>query len=197
MINSNIKLIILDFDGTLADTRSAHTRAYLKTLGEAGYTISQEEYEAKYFGMRCHEFLESLGINDFDKREELRLRKIDIYPDFFDSLKINRPLWEFCRAFQRTGVKVWIVSTGSRANIENAMNYLGIGFSKEHPQKEGYVDGILCGADIERSKPAPDCFHEAMRRVGCTPHETVIFEDSKIGLTAAAASGAAFFKVEI
>ncbi len=197
MINSNIKLIILDFDGTLADTREAHTKAYLQTLGEAGIAISKEEYEARYFGMRCHEFLEELGIADFDTRERLRLRKIDLYPGFFDSLKINRPLWDFCRAFQQRGVKVWIVSTGSRANIENAMNYLGIGSSKSAPQREGYVDGILCGADIEHSKPAPDCFLEAMRREGCTPRETIIFEDSKIGLTAAAASGASFFKVEI
>lgn len=197
MIHSNIKLILLDFDGTLADTREAHRRAYLQTLDEAGYSLSQEEYESKYFGMRCHEFLEKLGIASYDERERLRLRKIDIYPDFFASLKINRPLWEFCRAFQRRGVRLWIVSTGSRANIENAMNYLGIGMGKEHSAREGYVDGVLCGTDIERSKPDPDCFLEVMRREGCTPRETLIFEDSKVGLTAAAASGAAFFKVEI
>ena len=43
---------------------------------------------------------------------------------------------------------------------------------------DGSVDGILSGADVEHSKPAPDCFLEAMRREGCTPQETLIFEDS-------------------
>lgn len=52
----------------------------------------------------------------------------------------------------------------------------------------GSVDGILSGADVEHSKPAPDCFLEAMRREGCTPQETLIFEDSEIGLEAAAAA---------
>ena len=61
----------------------------------------------------------------------------------------------------------------------------------------GSVDGILSGADVEHSKPAPDCFLEAMRREGCTPQETLIFEDSEIGLEAARRSGAAYFVVKL
>lgn len=53
------------------------------------------------------------------------------------------------------------------------------------------------GADVEHSKPAPDCFLEAMRREGCTPQETLIFEDSEIGLEAARRSGAAYFRVTL
>ena len=47
------------------------------------------------------------------------------------------------------------------------------------------------------SKPAPDCFLEAMRREGCTPQETLIFEDSEIGLEAARRSGASYFVVKL
>ena len=61
----------------------------------------------------------------------------------------------------------------------------------------GAVDGILSGADVEHSKPAPDCFLEAMRREGCTPQETLIFEDSEIGLEAARRSGASYFVVKL
>ena len=53
------------------------------------------------------------------------------------------------------------------------------------------------GADVEHSKPAPDCFLEAMRREGCTPQETLIFEDSEIGLEAARRSGASYFVVKL
>ena len=56
---SEIKLILLDFDGTLADTRRANTLAYVATLREAGYTLTEEEYAARYFGMRCDDFLRS------------------------------------------------------------------------------------------------------------------------------------------
>ena len=71
-----IRLILLDFDGTLADTRRANTLAYVATLREAGYALTEEEYAAKYFGMRCNEFLTRYGIADPAERERLRLRKI-------------------------------------------------------------------------------------------------------------------------
>ena len=239
-----IRLILLDFDGTLADTRRANTLAYVATLREAGYTLTEEEYAAKYFGMRCNEFLTRYGIADPGERERLRLRKIALYPAFFDTVRLNRPLWEFCRQFRAQGGRVWIVSTGSRANIDNAMRHLGITVAGQRTGSTGAAtsgaagrdltgadeawlrtagtatidagtpahatvtpepgegpngseDGILSGADVEHSKPAPDCFLEAMRREGCTPQETLIFEDSEIGLEAARRSGAAYFRVTL
>ena len=37
-----IRLILLDFDGTLADTRRANTLAYVATLREAGYALTED-----------------------------------------------------------------------------------------------------------------------------------------------------------
>ena len=196
-----IRLLLLDFDGTLADTRRANTLAYLTALREAGYTLTETEYETRYFGMRCNEFLTRYGIADPAERERLRLRKIALYPRFFDTVRLNEPLWGFCRAFQQQGGRVWIVSTGSRANIDHVMRHLGIGGPVEAGDAacgpDGRVDGILTGEDIAQSKPAPDCFLEAMRREGCTPAETLIFEDSEIGLEAARRSGAAYIRVNL
>ena len=82
--------------------------------------------------MRCNEFLTRYGIADPAERERLRLRKIALYPAFFDTVRLNRPLWEFCRQFRAQGGRVWIVSTGSRANIDNAMRHLGITVAGQH-----------------------------------------------------------------
>ena len=197
MENRGIRLILLDFDGTLADTRRANAQAYVATLREIGYPLTEEEYLARYFGMRCNEFLTRIGIADPAERERLRLRKIALYPAYFDTVRLNEPLWRFCQQFRRQGGRVWIVSTGSRANIENAMRHLGIG-GPDTPDAEatnGRVDGILAGTDLPLSKPDPACFLEAMRREGCSPAETLIFEDSDVGIEAARRSGAAWFRV--
>lgn len=210
---SRIRLILLDFDGTLVDTRRANARAYVETLREVGYAMTEEEYAARHFGVRCPEFLRSIGIDDPAEIDRLRRRKIELYPRYFDLVTLNRPLWEFCQQFRAQGGRVWIVSTGSRANIDNAMRHLGIAGPQavrrletpdedtsrkgERLPEENAVDGILSGADVARSKPAPDCFLEAMRREGCTPRETLIFEDSEIGLEAARRSGASYFRVKL
>lgn len=182
-----IRLILLDFDGTLVDTRRANARAYIQTLAEVGIHIDEATYLARYFGMRCNEFMTAMGITDSAERERLRLRKIALYPDYFETLRLNEPLWQFCQDFRRKGGRVWIVSTGSRANIDNVLRHLRL--------EEGF-DGILSGLEIEHPKPAPDCFLEVMRREGCTPRETLIFEDSPVGLAAAEASGASYFRVQ-
>ena len=183
-----IKLIILDFDGTLAATIDAHTKAYILALEEAGYTLDEAEYKSKYFGVRCTEFLRAIGITDEEEIDRIRLRKIELYPTLFESIKLNEPLWNFAQDFRAQGGKVWIVSTGQIDNISNAMRYLNL---------EGKVDGILTSNDVVEAKPSPEAFLKAMAIEGVTPAETLIFEDSRVGLAAAEASGAAYFKVSL
>ena len=185
---SYIKLILLDFDGTLADTRLANGRAYIQALSEVGIDISLEEYTAKYFGMRCREFLRDVGIESDDAACKLRRRKVEIYPNYFDSVSLNTPLWAWCQMMRSMGTKVWIVSTGHIDNISNVMQHLNIANS---------IDGIISGDDVERPKPYPDCFLKAMSIVGATPAETIIFEDSIYGLQSAKDSGATFVKIKL
>ena len=90
--------------------------------------------------------------------------------------------------FRAKGGAVWIVSTSQKENITNAMRHLGI---------EGKVDGVLTSKDVSEPKPSPEAFLKAMSIVGVSPEETLIFEDSWVGLEAAKASGASYIKVEI
>ena len=120
--------------------------------------------------------------------QRIRRRKVEIYPTHFDLVTLNKPLWDFVQDFRAKGGKAMIVSTGHIDNITNVMRYLGI---------ENDIDGLLSSDDVVKSKPHPDCFLKAMEMAGVTPSQTVIFEDSEIGLAAAEESGAAHFKVEL
>jgi beta-phosphoglucomutase-like phosphatase (HAD superfamily) len=183
---AEIKLIILDFDGTLVDTREANASAYIEALSEFNIELSKDVYFANYFGMRCIEFMRSIGIEDEGCIRDVRQRKIDLYPKYFDTVVLNTPLWQWCQMMRKGGAKVWIVSTGHIDNISNVIKYLSI---------EDGVDGIISGDDVATPKPSPDCFLRAMDIVGSTPNETIIFEDSEIGISAAKSSGAGYVRI--
>ena len=102
-MENRIRLLLMDFDGTLADTREAHYLAYARTLREAGIVLDRTEYDTRFFGMRCAEFLAALGIGDEAERERIRRRKIELYPEYFDLVRLNRPLWDFAQSFRAAG----------------------------------------------------------------------------------------------
>lgn len=182
------KLLLVDFDGTLVDTRQANFRAYRDLFAEVGIVLDEGEYFEKYYGMRCVEFLRKMGISTEEEVERLRSRKVELYPTHFDTLKLNGWLYDLIVAFKADGGKAWIVSTGQAVNIANVMSHLAI---------ENIFDGMIAAGDVPNSKPAPDCFWRAMEAEGCTPAESLIFEDSAVGLAAAEASGAPFIKVAL
>ncbi|MFI3304441.1 MAG: HAD family phosphatase [Rikenellaceae bacterium] len=182
------RLLLIDFDGTLVDTRQANYRAYRDVLREIKIELDEKIYLREYFGMRCGEFLRRMGLTDSYEIDRLRRRKIEIYPQHFNTVRLNDWLWNFAQDFRKQGGKVWVVSTGQTINIRNVMSHL---------KMEDCFDGVFTGADVKNSKPSPECFLKAMAAEGCTPEETLIFEDSEVGLEAARASGAQYIKVEM
>ena len=184
---AEIKLILLDFDGTLVDTRNANAEAYIEALAEVGIHLTKEEYLERFFGVRCMEFMRMVGLTDDEAIAKLRRRKIELYPKYFDSVRLNTGLWGWCKMMREQGAKVYIVSTGHRDNIANVMRYLNI---------ESGIDRVITGDDVERPKPHPDCFLKAINEAGVEINETIIFEDSQVGLQAAKASGANYVQIK-
>ena len=185
---AQLKLILLDFDGTLVDTRRANALAYIETLRERGIHLSEEEYLRRFFGVRCIEFMKMVGFSDMADIQSLRRRKVELYPNYFEHVRLNTELWEWCQMMRRMGSKVYIVSTGHIQNIRNVMHHLGL--------EEG-IDHIISGDDVSRPKPHPDCVLRAMEREGVSPDESIIFEDSEVGLEAAKRTGASYVKIAL
>lgn len=53
-----------------------------------------------------------------------------------------------------------------------------------------YFHDVVCGLDVERSKPSPDIFLEAARRIGLPASDCLVLEDSFNGVRAGHAAGA-------
>ncbi len=175
-----LKAIITDFDGTLVDTFEANLQAYQYAFAEVGLTLTEEQYRS-YFGFRFDRFMDCMGITDKKTASSIKELKRVCYPRFFDYLRPNQALLELVRSFRCMGGKTAIASTASRENLLNVLTYL---------EMEDAFDMVYTGEDVKQGKPSPEIYIKAMDALNVEPSETLIFEDSEIGLEAAKASGA-------
>lgn len=180
-----IKAIITDFDGTLVDTFMANFQAYADVFKKNGITLSQEKYHA-CFGFRFDAFMDAVGITDATTREQIMNEKAHVYPMYFTYLVPNKTLITFIQKAHFSGVKTAIASTARRENLLNVLQYLNL---------TDIFDVILAGESVKRGKPDPEIYNTAMSMLNVKPNETLIFEDSEVGLMSALASGANYMAV--
>ena len=51
------------------------------------------------------------------------------------------------------------------------------------------VDCVICGDEVNKSKPNPEIFLKAAEKLGLKPEECIVIEDSKSGVEAAYKGG--------
>jgi len=175
-----ITTIITDFDGTLVDTFQANLRAYQQAFAEVGLKLTEAQYR-ECFGLRFERFMAAMGISDESVASQIKEAKKEFYPQYFQYLKTNTSLIELISIFKKMGGKTAIASTARKENLMNVVQYLKI---------EDCFDLIFAGKDVKEGKPSPEIYVKAMDALGALPDETLIFEDSEVGIQAAKASGA-------
>ena len=180
-----IKAIITDFDGTLVDTFEANYLAYKHVLNSLGIELTRESYRA-CFGLRFNEFMEAIGVKNIVLKDQIKKEKAKVYPMYFDKLSLNCPLLNFLIFMKHNGVKIAIASTARRENLINVLNYFDI---------TDAFDEIFTGESVTYGKPHPEIYILTMDKLGVNESETLIFEDSEVGIQAAERSGASVIRV--
>ena len=172
--------ILVDLDGTLVDTRAANRAAYAQALAEIGVAVAPERWDALAEGRNWRQFLPALLDGADAEPEAVAARMAELYPAALSRSRLNRALTERIRA-GRPGWRTALVTTASAANAHAVLRHHGV---------DDLFDLIVTGSDVARHKPAPDAYVLAAERLGVRPADCLVFEDSEIGLAAAAAFGA-------
>lgn len=87
---------------------------------------------------------------------------------------------ELIADLKSNGIPIALVSASPRRLVEAAL--LGAGLT-------GF-DAIVAGDEVSRTKPFPDPYLEAARRLGASAVDCIVLEDSATGVAAGLASGA-------
>ena len=172
-----IKLIIFDLDGTLVSCKRLHRETLNMALSHKGFRIEEEElplYEALTTRQKLDKLTNEKGLQRedhdiiWDIKQRLTLRYINDYVerlphiiDMLDSL---------------SDYKLAICTNSIRKTTEEILRASDI---------LEYFPYIITNQDVANPKPNSQPYFRTMGLAGENPINTLIFEDSQVGLTAA------------
>jgi beta-phosphoglucomutase len=180
--------VLFDFNGTLVFDTPLQVLAWDKTARElCGRGVSASEYAGRLSGLdnaATADYLAGRRVSR-EEAEECSRKKEAIYFRLAESrgLPLVPGAADYLERLRARGVKNTIASSAGEQNMDRYFAMLGLErwFSRET---------VVCRTPDLPGKPDPAVFLAAMRRLGAAPADTLIFEDSAAGLTAALRSGA-------
>lgn len=181
-----MKLIMVDLDGTLFDTKDINYRAYKEAIEPYGYDI-QYKYYCKYCnGRHFTDFLPRITTTDESILYDMHRKKQEVYSKYLEYGKVNQALVDLIKS-RNNECKAALVTTASRKNTFDILNKFCF---------VDLFDLILTHENIEKDKPNPEGFLKAMDYFNVRPEQSIIFEDSSAGIEAAEKTGATLFVVK-
>ncbi len=174
------KAYIFDCDGTVADTMPAHFKAWTRAMNELGGTFPEDLFYA-WGGRPTTAIVESLnemfGLS-LDMVEAPRIKE-RYFMELIDEVLPIEPVVALVKEFHGKAPMA-VASGGHREIVLKTLDALGL---------THYFDTVVAMEDVVNGKPAPDPFLEAARRMGVTPEDCLVFEDSPTGVECANAAG--------
>lgn len=181
----NIKAFIFDLDGVIVDTVKFHYLAWRKLANDMGFDISSEQNEKLKGVSRDHSLNQILNWGNKTVSEEkfgqLMASKNEDYLQSIAHMDEGDIL---------PGVKK-IMDFLTENNIPFA---LGSASKNARPIVESLklkdrFDAIVDGNDVIKAKPDPEVFLIAAKKLGVSPGDCLVFEDSVAGVEAANSAG--------
>ena len=168
-------MVILDFDGTLADTAAVIIRTMQATISELELPFRTDEQCAAMIGLRLVEipsvlFPECSIDGDIYARTYRRLfhefnteDAVRIYPNVVDTLK----------KLMSKGIILTIASSRSHASLAEYVENLGL---------SSLISYILGADDVDKGKPDPEPVNRTLKRFGISPEETIVVGDTSFDI---------------
>ena len=180
-----IRGVIFDMDGVIADTEMAHQHAWGKFIGNHAIDEEPEAFLRRVFGLGNPEIFRDLYPELSEnpaKLTELAEEKEEYFRQLLHAgeVQLIPGLSEFLELLQNRGVAVALGSSAPRKNVDAVLAYFFI---------KDYFQVIVTGDDVEKAKPDPAIFNLCRSRLGLAADQCVVFEDSKFGLQAARRAG--------
>lgn len=179
-------LAIFDLDGTLFNTNDVNYYAYKQALKEFGFDLDYDYFCKECNGKHYKIFLPQIATDEEEIMELIHERKMDLYKTYLGSAKVNTHLFNLLETM-KNNYYIALVTTASKRSCYDII---------EKFDKIPLFDLILTQEDVKKVKPNPEGFLKAMNYFSMKPENTIIFEDSNIGIEAARETGSTVLVVD-
>lgn len=181
-----IKAVIFDLDGVLVSTDFLHYSAWKRLADEEGIMGFNETDALRQRGVSRMASLEILlekseKVYTETEKTELADRKNSYYVDSLSKVNetsILKGVTEFIEALKEKGMLLGVGSASKNAPLI---------LQKTDLLK--YMDAVVCGLEVTRSKPDPQVFLMAAEKLGVKPENCLVIEDADAGVAAAKSGG--------
>ena len=176
-----LEALLFDLDGTLTDTDKLHLVALQQLLLEEGRVFTEHEFDTHVSGRAnpdlCRYLFPDRSIAEhieFSDRKEERFRHLS------PQLEPIPGLVRLLAFASERGLGKVVVTNAPRANADHMLGALGLA---EH------FSSVVVAEELPRAKPDPLPYLTGLARLGAKAENSLAFEDSIPGVTAAVAAG--------
>jgi len=188
---SELKALIFDVDGTLAETEEQHRLAFNAAFHDAGlpYQWSVDRYR-ELLGVtggkqRMAAFFAGIGDTTSPAAiAELHRAKNRIYAEAVadGQVRLRTGIARLLMEAREAGLRLAIATTTSR---ENLLALLHATMGSAHR----IFEVMVTGEDVAVLKPDPEVYLKALTQLGLPAENCLAFEDSVVGLESATRAG--------
>ena len=184
-MNKKLKAIIFDLDGVIVDTAKYHYLAWKRLAKELGYDLTEHDNELLKGVSRIRSLeiiLELAGLEkSVEEMEEMATRKNEWFKDYINEVRpeeIFEDVPELIKTIKVDNKKIALAS--SSKNAQRVIELLQIA---------DVFDAVVDGTMITHTKPDPEIFLLAAKKLQLSPDECIVIEDAEAGVEAALAAG--------
>ena len=181
MTNDKIA-ILFDLDGVTIDTEPLYTLAEIKLFSEYNIEIPKGDWPL-FRGCSEETFFDlSIARYGITENREVFIQKGRQY--VLDEFQKNIPFVPGFKGLIKRVSKKYITGLVTASPL-HSLNWI-----RDKIGLDNYFNHIISGEETYKNKPHPHPYLEMMDRIDVNPKNTVIIEDSILGVRSALASGA-------
>jgi beta-phosphoglucomutase len=176
-----MKCAIFDMDGVLVDSHPIHMAAWRRFLETHGRTVNERDMEFVLEGRKREEMLEHfLGPVTPEQAAAYGKEKDALFREEAISISTIAGVRGMLDQLAAASVPMAVASCGGRGRVHQLLDQLNL---------RSYFEAVFTGNDVKDGKPDPSIFLAVAKQMKVQPAESICFEDSVSGVTAAKSAG--------